>query len=71
MPFRRLKRNSFLLDFKNEGVPYAARFTSSVKNRLWFHEQVLLIAEEKLGADHALVERFKYVTEMFRKFSTV
>ncbi len=62
---------SFLMDFKNEGAPYAARFTSSVKNRLWFHEQVLLIAEEKLGAEHSLVKRFKHVTEMFREFSAV
>jgi (p)ppGpp synthase/HD superfamily hydrolase len=62
---------SFLVDFKLEGAPHAARFTSSVKNRLWFHEQALAIVEEKLGGDHALVLRFKVVTEKFREISAV
>ncbi len=62
---------SFVCDFKKEGDSYAARFHSSIKNRLWFHEQVLTIVEVKLGNEHALVARLKEATEVFCKMSTV
>ncbi len=62
---------SFVCDFKKEGDSYAARFHSSIKNRLWFHEQVLTIVEVKLGNEHALVVRLKEATEVFCKMSTV
>lgn len=62
---------SFLRDFTKEGDNYAVRFHSSIKNRLWFHEQVLVIVEEKLGTQHALVVRFKEAMEIFRQISVV
>lgn len=57
---------SFLKAFNQEGESYALRFNSSITNRVWFHEQAFLIVEEKLGKDHALVIRFREVTEKFR-----
>jgi (p)ppGpp synthase/HD superfamily hydrolase len=62
---------SFVRDFTKEGEVYARRFGSSIKNRIWFHEQVLTIVEVKLGNEHALIVRFKEVMEIFYKMSTV
>ena len=62
---------SFVRDYKKEGEVYARRFGSSIKNRAWFHEQVLTIVEEKLGTQHALVVRFKEAMEIFRQVSVV
>ncbi len=62
---------SFVHDFQKEGEVYARRFGSSIKNRIWFHEQVLAIVTEKLGTQHALVVRFKEAIEIFRQISIV
>lgn len=58
---------SFLRDFAKEGEVYGLRFGSSIKNRIWFHEQVLAIVTEKLGEKHLLIKRFTAVTSDFRK----
>jgi (p)ppGpp synthase/HD superfamily hydrolase len=57
---------SFLEDIKREGEAFNLRFGSSIANRLWFHEQVLLIVEEKLGMDHPLCVRLKSSTYTFK-----
>ncbi len=62
---------SFLFDFQQEGEVYARRFNSSITNRIWFHDQVFLVIEEKLGRDHALVIRFKQAMDMLRGVSEV
>ena len=61
---------SFIKEYKKEGEIFIARFTSSMKNRLWFHEETLAIVEEKLGLDHILTKKFSSVTEEFRKLAT-
>lgn len=61
---------SFMRDFAKEGEVYGARFGSSIKNRIWFHEQVLAIVTEKLGAENSLIQRFSKVTDDFRKLLT-
>jgi (p)ppGpp synthase/HD superfamily hydrolase len=58
---------SYMRDFAKEGESYGARFGSSIKNRIWFHEQVLAIVTEKLGEENILIKRFASVTEDFRK----
>lgn len=58
---------SFMRDFAKEGEVYGHRFGSSIKNRIWFHEQVLAVVTEKLGEDNILIKRFASVTEDFRK----
>lgn len=58
---------SFMRDFAKEGDAYGKRFGSSIKNRIWFHEQVLKIVTEKLGENNLLIKRFTSVTEDFRK----
>jgi (p)ppGpp synthase/HD superfamily hydrolase len=58
---------SFIRDYNKEGDSYAARFHSSIKNRLWFHEQVLAIAREKLGNEHTLVTQMESSTDSFKK----
>lgn len=57
---------SFIQDMEREGEVFALRFGSSIRNRVWFHEQVLGIVEAKLGSDNALIVRFKKSTSMFR-----
>ena len=56
---------SFMRDMLHEKEEFLERFHSSLRNKLWFHEQVLLIVEEKLGKDHALVERLSKCTKEF------
>lgn len=58
---------SFLKAFKEEGEPYALRFKSSIKNRIWFHEKVLSIIESKLGEEHTLSILLKETTDKFRE----
>ena len=60
---------SFIEDLQHEGESFSSRFGSSVLNRLWFHEQVLLIIEEKLGTTHSLTERLRTSTDIFRKLT--
>jgi hypothetical protein len=62
---------SFLRDFEKEGESYGRRFGSSIKNRIWFHEQVLTVVTEKLGADHALVAHFRGDMEKFRLLEVI
>lgn len=50
---------SFIQDMEREGEAFALRFGSSIRNRLWFHEQVLAIVETKLGLNNVLIVRFK------------
>ena len=56
----------FIRDVEKEDVAFVQRFGSSILNRLWFHEQALVIVTEKLGEDHMLVKRFVSSTEAFR-----
>lgn len=60
---------SFIKDIREENGNFAARFHSSIYNRLWFHEQVLEIIREKLGKDNVLVERLHICIEDFRKLT--
>jgi (p)ppGpp synthase/HD superfamily hydrolase len=46
---------SFLKDAQLEGNAFIDRFRSSIRNRLWFHNEVYTIVKEKLGEDHVLV----------------
>ena len=61
---------SFLLDVEKEGEDFMKRFGSSLRNKIWFHEQVLLIVEEKLGKDHPLVVRLAVCMEEFKNLAT-
>jgi (p)ppGpp synthase/HD superfamily hydrolase len=56
---------SFLDDVQKEGGLFVSRFTSSVRNRLWFHQEVLAIVEEKLTKDHVLSKLLREVTDEF------
>jgi len=49
---------SFLRDAEKEGIMFVARFGSSIRNRLWFHKQVLAHVQEVLGDDNFLTQRF-------------
>lgn len=50
---------------RDDGLP-SSKFHSSLRNRLWFHEQVLIIIKEKLGDEHMLVKRLSTCTESFK-----
>ena len=58
---------NFLADVAREGDVFLSRFDSSLRNRLWFHEQSLAIITEKIGSDHPLVIRLVACTEKFKK----
>ncbi len=58
---------SFLFDVAKEGDVFLSRFHSSLRNKLWFHEEVLAIVSQKLGNDNPLVTRLVLCTEEFRK----
>lgn len=58
---------SFLYDVATEGDAFLHRFFSSLRNKLWFHEQVLAIVTEKIGEDHELTRRLALCTDDFRK----
>ncbi len=58
---------SFISDFLSEQDEFLERFSSSLRNKLWFHEQVLIIVEEKLGKENKLVSRLSLCTEEFRE----
>jgi (p)ppGpp synthase/HD superfamily hydrolase len=58
--------DSFIRDIEKEDGSFSSRFGSSIRNRLWFHEQALVVVVEKLGEDHPLVKRFMTSTEAFR-----
>ncbi len=59
---------SFIQDATLEQGEFISRFHSSIRNKLWFHEQVLIIVEEKLGKDNLLVERLSKCTKEFENF---
>jgi (p)ppGpp synthase/HD superfamily hydrolase len=61
---------SLLHDTEEDGEVFLSRFASSLRNRLWFHEQVLLIVEEKLGKDHVLVSHLRLCTQDFKNLVT-
>ncbi len=56
---------SFMRDMLHEKEEFLERFHSSLRNKLWFHEQVLLIVEEKLGNDNELIKRLSKCTKEF------
>jgi (p)ppGpp synthase/HD superfamily hydrolase len=58
---------SFLYDLKKEGEAFSSRFPSSIRNKVWFHEQVLMIIEEKLGKAHPLVARLNVCTTELKR----
>jgi (p)ppGpp synthase/HD superfamily hydrolase len=60
---------SFLRSVMEEGEEVLQRFHSSTRNRLWFHEQVLAIVQEKLPEDNALLRRLVTSTQAFREFT--
>lgn len=60
---------SFIIDAEKSGDAFLSRFGSSLRNKLWFHEQVLVIVSEKLGEGNALVGRLRLCTEEFRKLT--
>ena len=60
---------SFLVDAKKEGEAFTSRFPSSLRNKVWFHEQALAIIKEKLGEEHPLVRRLVSCTEEFRQLA--
>lgn len=61
---------SFILDMKKEGEAFTSRFPSSLRNKVWFHEQALSIIREKLGETHPLVVRLVSCTEEFKQLVT-
>lgn len=42
-----------------EGIGMLARFGGGHDEHMWFHREVLTIGEERLGADHILVEELR------------
>lgn len=61
---------NFLADFAREGELFAKRF-ASIRNRVWFHEQVLAIGKERFGDEHVFVKRLTLCTEEFKKLATL
>lgn len=60
----------FIADTKRLGEAFTSRFPSSLRNKLWFHEQALTIIREKLGEEHPLVVRLVACTEEFKQLVT-
>lgn len=60
---------TFIYDLFLEQDEFLARFHSSIRNKAWFHEQVLIIVEEKLGSDHVLIRRLKSSNKDFEKLA--
>ena len=58
---------SFLRDARYEQGDFLIRFDSSLRNKVLFHEQVLVVVEEKLGKENVLVERLRKDIEDFKK----
>lgn len=61
--------SSLLTVIEDERETHLSRFKSSLKNRVWFHEQVLDIVKEKLGIDNKLTNEFIILTEKFKELS--
>lgn len=62
---------SFIRDAIKEGEEFLNRFGSSLRNKLWFHEETLKIIAGKLGDDHVLTVRLSESTEKLRKLAGV
>lgn len=60
---------SFITDTRLYGDAFLSRFGSSLRNKLWFHEQVLLIVTEKLGKENLLVIRLGELTSQFKELT--
>lgn len=58
---------SFLNDAIKEGESFLERFGSSVRNKVWFNEQVILILKEKLGEEHIFVGKLTQLTFQLEK----
>lgn len=58
---------SFIFSMKKEGEAFTSQFSSSLRNKVWFHEEALAIIREKLGEDHPLVVRLITCTEEFKR----
>jgi (p)ppGpp synthase/HD superfamily hydrolase len=55
-----------------EGLGILANFGAGNDERLWFHNEVLMIGEERLGEDHILVEELRAeIEELKRVIQTV
>jgi (p)ppGpp synthase/HD superfamily hydrolase len=61
---------SFIFSLKKEGDVFTSRFFSSLRNKIWFHEEALAIIREKLGEEHLLVKRLVTCTEEFKQLAT-
>lgn len=62
---------SFIFDMKTEGEAFTSRFPSSLRNKIWFHEEALAIIREKLGEEHSLVKRLVLCTEEFKQLAAI
>lgn len=60
---------SFLDDVAREGEEFLSRFESSIRNKVEFHQKVLDIVREKLGAEHDLVKRLTVLTDAFARLA--
>lgn len=58
---------SFVIDVYRDKEEFLSRFHSSLRNNLWFNEQVLSVVEEKLSKEHILVLRLSSAIEELRK----
>ena len=59
---------SFMRDAIKERSDFLIRFDSSLRNKVFFHEQVLCIVEEKLGKENLLIKKLTELTEEFKNF---
>lgn len=57
---------SFITEVALDGDVFISRFHSSLRNRLWFHEQAFSIVEEKLGKENPLVLHFLKSNQDFK-----
>jgi (p)ppGpp synthase/HD superfamily hydrolase len=60
---------SFISDMKAEGEEFTKRFGSSIKNKIWFNEEVIKIASTKLKNDHPLIQKLTLATDQLRTTS--
>ena len=58
---------SLIKSAHHEDEAYLSRFKSSLANKLWFHEQVLFIVEEKLGKENILIKKLTTSIESLKK----
>lgn len=56
---------SFMDDLRKDGEVFLKKFHSGTQNKIWFNMEVISIIENKLGGDHALVEKLITATKDF------